>query len=64
MIFVFFLSIGILKPAWEFAWDNSDNSTISISPFCSMSAVFDDDFYEFDVAIRMFTPLIGESFYI
>lgn len=59
MILLFVLSFGVLKPAWTYALDNSDNSTISVSPFCSMHTVFNDDFYQLELAIRMFAPLIG-----
>ncbi|KAI6176128.1 hypothetical protein M3Y97_00764900 [Aphelenchoides bicaudatus] len=59
MFLLFVLSFGILKPAWSYAIDNSENSTILISPFCSMYTVFDDDFYQIELAIRMFAPLIS-----
>lgn len=63
MFFLFLLSFGILKPAWSYALDNAENNTISISPFCSMGSVFDEDFYEIDLGIRMITPLIGKQKY-
>lgn len=60
MAAIFLLSFGILKPAWDYAIDNSENCTVKISPFCTMNDVFEKDFYDMEFLMRIVTPPIGK----
>ncbi|CAD5219084.1 unnamed protein product [Bursaphelenchus okinawaensis] len=53
------LSMVILVPAWNFPLSQSDNSTIRVSPFCTIESVFSSKFYRNELNMRQYAPLIG-----
>lgn len=55
---IFLFSFGILRPAWDYAIDNSENNTVTVSSFCTMYEAFGEDFYDIELTIRIIAPFI------
>ncbi|KAI1729905.1 Serpentine Receptor, class TX [Ditylenchus destructor] len=56
--FILVLSSGVFVPAWMEPIKLSNNSTITISPFCMFDDVVGSEFYDMDLAIRKLSPII------
>jgi len=51
------LSSLALVPAWARPVELVNNTTETVSPYCSMDEVFGEEFYDWEVLARMWVPL-------